>query len=166
MSVKPEHLPGLLQRSLAPAYLIAGAEPLLVQECRDQVIRAQQLHDEERAVELAEKLVRLVPSGESDALVLESYRLAGWRTRAQEYIQTVPRSRRNNPRINVVLALFERDAGNESGARALLAPVAGSLGGTPAADVLYRPLEEWPDDLHSMTTAPRRDAMVAGPANH
>lgn len=40
MSIKPEHLPGLLQRSLAPAYLIAGTEPLLVQECRDQVIRA------------------------------------------------------------------------------------------------------------------------------
>ncbi|HET6593251.1 MAG TPA: DNA polymerase III subunit delta [Xanthomonadales bacterium] len=40
MSIKPEHLPGLLQRSLAPAYLIAGTEPLLVQECRDQVIQA------------------------------------------------------------------------------------------------------------------------------
>jgi hypothetical protein len=132
---------------------------------RDQVIRAQQLRDENRTVELAEKLVRLVPSGESDALLLESYRLAGWRTRAQEYLRTVPRSRRNHPRINVVLALFERDAGNESGARALLAPVAGSLGGTPAADMLYRPLEDWPDDLHVMTTAPRRDAMVAEPPN-
>jgi len=42
MSIKPEQLPGLLQRSLAPAYLIAGAEPLLVQECRDQVIQAAQ----------------------------------------------------------------------------------------------------------------------------
>ena len=40
MAIKPEHLPGLLQRSLAPVYLIAGTEQLLVQECRDQVIRA------------------------------------------------------------------------------------------------------------------------------
>jgi DNA polymerase-3 subunit delta len=40
MAIKPEQLPGLLQRSLAPVYLIAGTEPLLVQECRDQVIRA------------------------------------------------------------------------------------------------------------------------------
>jgi len=40
MSIKPEQLPGLLQRSLAPVYLIAGTEPLLVQECRDQVLQA------------------------------------------------------------------------------------------------------------------------------
>lgn len=42
MAIKPEQLPAQLARSLAPAYLIAGAEPLLVQECRDQVIRAAQ----------------------------------------------------------------------------------------------------------------------------
>lgn len=42
MSVRPEQLPALLQKSLAPVYLIAGNEPLLVQECRDQVIRAAQ----------------------------------------------------------------------------------------------------------------------------
>jgi len=42
MAVKPEQLPALLQRSLAPVYLIAGTEHLLVQECRDQVIRAAQ----------------------------------------------------------------------------------------------------------------------------
>ena len=40
MAIKPEQLPGSLQRSLASVYLIAGTEPLLVQECRDQVIRA------------------------------------------------------------------------------------------------------------------------------
>jgi DNA polymerase-3 subunit delta len=42
MSIKPDQLPAQLARSLAPAYLIAGTEPLLVQECRDQVIRAAQ----------------------------------------------------------------------------------------------------------------------------
>lgn len=42
MTVRPEQLPAVLERSLAPAYLIAGSEPLLVQECRDQVIRAAQ----------------------------------------------------------------------------------------------------------------------------
>jgi DNA polymerase-3 subunit delta len=42
MAIKPEQLPAQLDRSLAPAYLIAGAEPLLVQECRDRVIRAAQ----------------------------------------------------------------------------------------------------------------------------
>ena len=42
MAIKPEQLPGMVQRSLAPVYLIAGAEHLIVQECRDQVIQAAQ----------------------------------------------------------------------------------------------------------------------------
>lgn len=40
--MKPEQLPAQLERSLAPVYLIAGSEPLLVQECRDHVIQAAQ----------------------------------------------------------------------------------------------------------------------------
>ena len=40
MAARPEQLPALLERSLAPVYLLAGAEPLLLQECRDQVFRA------------------------------------------------------------------------------------------------------------------------------
>lgn len=56
MTVKPDQLPGLLERSLAPAYLIAGAEPLLVQECRDHVIRAAQARGfDERMVHEAGK---------------------------------------------------------------------------------------------------------------
>lgn len=41
-TARPEQLPALLERGLAPVYLLAGAEPLLVQECRDQVIGAAQ----------------------------------------------------------------------------------------------------------------------------
>jgi DNA polymerase-3 subunit delta len=37
MPLKPAQLTGALQRGLSPVYLFAGAEPLLVQECRDQV---------------------------------------------------------------------------------------------------------------------------------
>ncbi|MEE4216677.1 MAG: DNA polymerase III subunit delta [Xanthomonadales bacterium] len=44
MSVRPEQLPAALARQLAPVYLLAGAEPLLLQECRDQVIQAAQAH--------------------------------------------------------------------------------------------------------------------------
>jgi DNA polymerase-3 subunit delta len=40
MAIKPDQLPAQLARSLAPGYLIAGSEPLLVQECRDQIIHA------------------------------------------------------------------------------------------------------------------------------
>jgi DNA polymerase-3 subunit delta len=42
MKVKAEQLPTLLERSLQSVYLVAGAEPLLIQECRDQVIKAAQ----------------------------------------------------------------------------------------------------------------------------
>jgi len=42
MKIKPDQLPALLEKSLKRVYLIAGPEPLLVQECRDQVIRAAQ----------------------------------------------------------------------------------------------------------------------------
>jgi len=42
MKIKPDRLPALLEKSLHPVYLIAGPEPLLLQECRDQVIRAAQ----------------------------------------------------------------------------------------------------------------------------
>lgn len=41
-SLRPDQLPAALERSLAPVYLVGGAEPLLVQECRDAIIRAAQ----------------------------------------------------------------------------------------------------------------------------
>jgi DNA polymerase-3 subunit delta len=40
MAVNADQLPALLSRSLKPVYLVAGAEELLVQECRDQIIEA------------------------------------------------------------------------------------------------------------------------------
>jgi DNA polymerase-3 subunit delta len=42
VAVNADQLPALLDRSLSPAYLLAGTEALLVQECRDQVIKAAQ----------------------------------------------------------------------------------------------------------------------------
>ena len=42
MSVNPGQLPALLARSLAPVYVFGSNEPLLLQECRDQVIHAAQ----------------------------------------------------------------------------------------------------------------------------
>ena len=51
MAVKADQLPALLSRSLAPVYVIAGSEPLLVQESRDLVIKAaQQQGFDERTV--------------------------------------------------------------------------------------------------------------------
>ena len=42
MMVKADQLPALLSKSLAPVYLVAGAETLLVQESRDLIIQAAQ----------------------------------------------------------------------------------------------------------------------------
>ena len=42
MGINPNQLPSLLAGSLAPVYLLGGSEPLLLQECRDQVIRTAQ----------------------------------------------------------------------------------------------------------------------------
>ena len=40
MAMRPEQLAASLQRGLSPLYLFGGAEPLLLQECRDQVWEA------------------------------------------------------------------------------------------------------------------------------
>jgi DNA polymerase-3 subunit delta len=40
MQLKTEQLAGSLKRGLAPVYLIGGEEPLLLQECRDQIREA------------------------------------------------------------------------------------------------------------------------------
>jgi DNA polymerase-3 subunit delta len=40
MQLKTEQLAGSLKRGLAPVYLIGGEEPLLLQECRDQIRKA------------------------------------------------------------------------------------------------------------------------------
>src|SRR5699024_5668706 len=40
MKTNPGQLPQLLQKGLAPVYLVSGDEPLLVQECCDQIRKA------------------------------------------------------------------------------------------------------------------------------
>jgi len=41
-SLRPDQLPAALERALAPVYLLGGGEPLLLQECRDAIIKAAQ----------------------------------------------------------------------------------------------------------------------------
>ncbi len=40
MSIRPENLPRALAKGLRPLYLLAGAEPLLIQESRDHILMA------------------------------------------------------------------------------------------------------------------------------
>ena len=56
MALSPEQLEAGLDRRLAPAYLIAGDEPLLVQECADAVrSKARETGFEEREVHAVER---------------------------------------------------------------------------------------------------------------
>jgi hypothetical protein len=119
----------------------------------DQVIRLQQRREGATALSLAQKLVAL--SGRYDALVLESYRILADRAAAANYLGGLTADRRSSPTINVVLALFERDAGNELLARQFLASVAGSFPPeAPLQRSIHQNLSRWPSDLQSMIAAP------------
>jgi DNA polymerase-3 subunit delta len=44
VNIKPDRLAQALEKTLAPVYLVAGSEPLLVQESRDLIIQAARKH--------------------------------------------------------------------------------------------------------------------------
>jgi len=121
----------------------------------DQVIRLQQDSQAAASLRIAQKLVRLAPFGWNDALVLETYRLMNNRVAAKEYLSAMPKSRRIYPAINVVLALFERDAGSEATAKEFLASVADAYPpDAPVRWALHQSLARWPDRLPEMLARP------------
>lgn len=158
--VPPPRL-GFLGRSLTGSvgpYATVYLDALL-----DQVIRANQQDRISRAIELSARRFRLSHDGEAAAWRLESLRRAGRATEAESLLRTLPVATREHPQINVVLALFDRDAGEERRARALLASVAESFPATPLQQALDAPLAAWPPTLDAMTRTPRRDAIVSVP---
>jgi len=120
----------------------------------DQVLRAQQLRDGDRALPLAWKFVTLAPSGYADALLLESFRLLHRKSDAIDWLTHLPLERRQHPAINIVLALWDRDEGKEEEARALLQSSAPSYPGAPLQGALRSPLSAWPADFAAMTADP------------
>jgi hypothetical protein len=120
----------------------------------DQIARAHQLGRGNEALELARKLDSVAPGADSAVMIMESYRILGMQTAAQYYLGDLPRDRRTDPRMNLIIALFERDKGNEESARRFLQDAARSLPGTPAAAAVSRPMSEWPTSLAEMTAAP------------
>jgi hypothetical protein len=154
---------GFLGRSLAGGGAAAGYASVYADALRDQVVRAQQLGEKVPALALARKAVRVAPGADSDVVLLESLRLCGLRDEAGSYLRSMPMAHRRDPRVNVVLALFERDAGNADGAATMLRTVAEAFPGLPAGRAPSQPLAAWPQTLHAMTTLPRRDAQVAAP---
>jgi hypothetical protein len=123
----------------------------------DQVLRAQQLRQSDRALELAQKLEALAPSGLADALLLESYRLLQRKPDAIAWLTQLPVERRQHPAINVVLALWDRDEGKDEEAHALLRSSAASYPSSPVTRAVDSPLSAWPADFASMTADPTLD---------
>lgn len=154
---------GFLGRSLFEAGEGSGYAAVYADGLLDQVVRAQQLGDKEAALSKARKLASLQPGARSDILLLESLRINGRKAEALAYLHAMPAERQHDPGVHVVLALFERDAGNEQGARALLATVVGAFPSLPVERALSQPMSQWPATLHGMTNAVRRGAVVAAP---
>ena len=128
----------------------------------DQVVRANQQGRIDRALELSSKRLELRADGEAAAWRLESLRRAGLATQAEALLRSLPESTRRHPEINVVLALFDREFGEEQRGRALLQSVADAFPGAPIQQAVSSPLAEWPSTLDAMTRMPRRDAAVLG----
>ncbi|MCB9377756.1 MAG: glycosyltransferase family 39 protein [Holophagales bacterium] len=152
---------GFLGRSLTGGggpYATVDLDALL-----DQAVRANQLGRTARALELSSRVAELSTGGEAAAWRLESLRRANRGAEAERYLRSLSRERRADPRINVVLALFDRDAGEERRARALLGSVASAFPGAALQDALEAPLDRWPTTLDAMTRSERRDAAVAAP---
>jgi hypothetical protein len=159
--VAPPPTVGFLGRSLTGTggpYATVYLDALL-----DQVVRANQEARIDDALALSNRRLRLSQDGEAAAWRLESLRRAGRAEHAERLLRALPEETRRHPEINVVLALFDRDAGEERRARALLASVAESFPDTPLQAALDAPLDRWPLTLDAMTRAPRRDAVVSVP---
>jgi hypothetical protein len=137
---------GFFPDAMQPRYAAVYDEALL-----DQIVRAHQLGRGSEALSLARKLDELAPGADSAVMIMESYRLLGMQASAQEYLGGLPLERRADPRMNLIIALFERARGNEPSARRFLEDAARSLPGTPAAAAVSKPMADWPDSLAAMT---------------
>ena len=141
-------------RGFAPRKDDVAYRAVYLEGVEDQVVRLQQARRAGESMALARKLYELRPSGAAVALVLESFRLLRDDASARSFLSAQPLDYRLEPKINVVLALFERDAGNEGGARAFLANAAPYFPGAPIQEVVEQPLASWPSDLFEMTARP------------
>ena len=126
----------------------------------DQVIRANQQGLIDRALELSARRLARRQDGEAAAWRLETLRRAGRAGEAEALLRSLPESVRAHPLINVVLALFDREFGEERRARALLDSVASAFPNTPVQRALETSMTDWPTTLDALTRSPRRDAIV------
>jgi len=129
----------------------------------DQVRRAQETGEPRRALALARRRAALVADEESDALLLESWRLLGEREAALEHLRGAPADRRESPPVQAVLALWARDLGDAASARAWAAVAASAFPGTPLARDVGAP-EAWPRTFAELTRRAEPKILPGAPS--
>jgi Dolichyl-phosphate-mannose-protein mannosyltransferase len=128
-----------------------GYETTYLSALADQIMRAHQVGDWDRALALAIKLDELGSTPLSAACLVETYRRLRRYETASAFLQAQPASKIQSPRLAAAAALLARDLGDEAGARASLARAALAYPGTPAQAALTQPLAEWAADLFVLT---------------
>ena len=117
----------------------------------DQALRAQDMRRPDRAVDFSERLWAVLPNPQTAVVLAESYRLAGRNEALRDLRERVRARRGMDPRFPVVLALFARDSGDFTTARALV-ETSLALGPQPAVRrLLELPVAEWPATLRDVT---------------
>jgi hypothetical protein len=117
----------------------------------DQALRAQDMGLGDRAADYGERLYRLVPGPQTAVALLEGLRLAGRKEALGQWVRTIPRAHAATPEIGVVLALHERDLGEEAQARSLMARVADVTHDPRFRSLATEPLSQWPARLRDLT---------------
>ncbi|HYN43151.1 MAG TPA: hypothetical protein VE129_15345 [Thermoanaerobaculia bacterium] len=116
----------------------------------EQILRAHETGHLDRALALAEKLVRLWPGEMSDALLLESFRLLGRTEIAETVFRSLPRDRAGAPPVLAVVALLARDLHDVALATRLGVAAAPYFPGTPLGRLARLP-SSWPNTYAELT---------------
>ncbi len=117
----------------------------------DQVLRALDIGEKERALALSERLLEITPSGYTAALHAESLRALGRRDTLRQLVGSLPKPFLSSPSLGVVQALAARDSGDEAAARGILGEVAKVFPRPGVSRALAAPMADWPASLHAMT---------------
>ncbi|MBL8114917.1 MAG: hypothetical protein JNK60_18690 [Acidobacteria bacterium] len=129
----------------------------------DQVLRAVDVGERERAMRLSEGLYEISPSGYTAALHAEALRAAGRPQTLDSFLATLPPESQSSPSLGVVLALRARDAGDEALARDFLGRVATVFPRPGIRKAMASPLAAWPKNLHGMTGENLEERALAAP---
>ena len=145
----------VLGRSLFNGVSDPASGSVYLASLTEQVLRAHETGHLDRALALAEKLVRLWPGEMSDALLLESFRLLGRTEIAETVFRSLPRNRAESPPVLTVVALLARDLGDAPLAARIGVAAAPYFPGSPLARHADAP-GAWPPTYAALVRPERK----------